>query len=228
MELSLLSVNTSPGLFLKIPPSQPQLSAFSQQIAQPSQGNLTPVATPKPGVPSPEPSSSASTPYPATNLHTPNEQQQQQQQAHTHQQPQQPRQHPSQQQQQAPQHPPPDPNQDQTILADKSDDTWAVILSHKLNVSNSLSTYLPAHASGYLIRRLGISDTEGLASLTVNVIYWQSRVSADVLLRDVLRMYRDLATLSRTRGIANAQGDCPLPWHIATAVRGQEALSYIL
>jgi mediator of RNA polymerase II transcription subunit 13 len=209
VELTILSVTTSPGFLLRLPTSQPQLSSFSQQVSQQSQGNLTPASTPKPSAPSPEPSSSASTPYPLTNVQVSAEQQQQQ----------------------AAQPTLPgtfDPDQEQTVLVDKSDDTWAVTLSHRLNHSNTLSIYRPALASGYLLRRRGLSDAEGLASLAVNIIYSQARVPVDTILKDVLRTYRDLATLSRTRGIAHAQGNCPLPWHIATAIKGQEALSYIL
>lgn len=112
-------------------------------------------------------------------------------------------------------------------MIDKSDETWAVTLPHRLNNSNSLGTYRPAMASGYLIRRRGTSDTDGLASLGVNLIHSQSRLPGDMLLKDVLRMYRDLAALGRTRGIIHSQGDYSLPWHIATAVKSQEVLSYI-
>ncbi|KAL1960376.1 hypothetical protein VTO42DRAFT_8336 [Malbranchea cinnamomea] len=222
VELTLLYVNTTPGLLLRVPPTQTQLNAFSHQITQPTQGSSTPVSTPKPGVPSPDPSSNASTPHPIASHHTPIDQQPPQQQQGTHLQPN------FHQYQQHPQHPSPDSDPDPTLLVDKTDETWAITLSHRLNTSPSLSTYRPAQASGYLLRRRGISDTDGLASLAVNVIYTQARLPADVVLKDILRMYRDLATLSRTRGIAHAQGSCPLPWHIATAVKGQEALSYIL
>lgn len=64
--------------------------------------------------------------------------------------------------------------------------------------------------------------------MSVNLIYTQRPLSSyEMLLREVLGMYRDLATLARARGTLNVQRNT-LPWHIATAVRAQEMLSYVL
>ena len=49
----------------------------------------------------------------------------------------------------------------------------------------------------------------------------------EAVLREALSNYRDLATLARAKGTLHVQHNT-LPWHIATAVRGQELLSYIL
>lgn len=213
VELTIITAIPRPGLFLKLPSSQLQLSAFSQQTTQlPS--TTTPVSTPRPSAPSPDPSGSAPTPPTVTssapNAPTPRDEQQQQPYP-----------------QQLVQQPSVDSDTD-TILIDKSDESWALILSHRLNNSPSLTTYSPALASGYLIRRSGTSDTDGLASMSVNIIHSHVRRLADVLLKDILRMYRDLATLARARGIAHVQGNYSLPWHIATAVKGQEILSHVL
>lgn len=122
-----------------------------------------------------------------------------------------------------------DSTDSETVLVDKSDETWAVTLSHRLNISPSLTSYHPALASGYLVRRRGgTSDTDGLASLGVNLLFTHARIPTEMLLKDILRMYRDLTTLARTRGMIHAQGDAPLPWHISTAVKGREFLCCVL
>ncbi|KAL2366626.1 hypothetical protein RJZ56_000459 [Blastomyces dermatitidis] len=207
VELGIVSVNTKPGLSLRLPSSPLQFSALSQQPTQNGLSTVTPGSTPRP-VPSPDPSGPAATPPTAT---TPMFADQQQ----------------ATPPQQQPQQLTTDSDQD-TILIDKSDETWGVTLSHRLNSSYSLTKYQPALASGYLLRRSGTSDTDGQAVMTVNVIYTNSRRPIDHLLKDILRMYRELITLARVRGIVHVQGNLPLPWHIMTAVKGPEVLSYTL
>ncbi|EPS33990.1 hypothetical protein PDE_08952 [Penicillium oxalicum 114-2] len=113
------------------------------------------------------------------------------------------------------------------ILTDVYDDSWAVILSHRLNASPHITELRPALASGYLLRRKGAFDSDGVFALTTNLIYSQRPAgSHEVLLGDVLAMYRDLASLARARGMRSVR-DNTLPWHIATALRAQELLSYI-
>jgi mediator of RNA polymerase II transcription subunit 13 len=113
------------------------------------------------------------------------------------------------------------------VLADISDESWAVILSHRLNSSPHLTEYRPALASGYLLRRKGTTDGEGVYAMTVNLIYSPRPSSShESTLKDTLGMYRDLATLARTRGMRSVQNNT-LPWHIATALRAQELLSYV-
>ena len=113
-------------------------------------------------------------------------------------------------------------------LTDICDESWAVILSHRLNSSPHLTEYKPALASGYLVRRKGPSDGDGMLAMTVNLLYtWPSTSSHELLLKETLGMYRDLSCLSRTRGTCHVQRNT-LPWHIATAARGQEVLSYVL
>lgn len=113
------------------------------------------------------------------------------------------------------------------VLADISDESWTVVLSHRLNSSAHIADYRPALASGYLLRRKGSSDSNGVHSMTVNLVY-SPRPSShhDSALRDILAMYRDLATLARARGMRSVQKNT-LPWHIAAALRGQELLSYV-
>ncbi|ODH49573.1 hypothetical protein GX48_04360 [Paracoccidioides brasiliensis] len=215
VELGILCVNIKPGLSLKLPTPPLQLSALSQQPTQAVPATTTPGSTPRP-VPSPDPSGAAGTP-PAT--HTTANTPMFTDSTHSHQQQQQLTQQVSQASL--------DSDQD-TILIDKSDETWGVTLSHRLNNSYSLTKYQPALASGYLFRRSGTSDTDGLAVMSVNLIYTNSRRPTDHLLKDILRMYRELATLARTRGIIHVRGNYSLPWHIMTAIKGQEVLCYTL
>lgn len=113
------------------------------------------------------------------------------------------------------------------LLTDICDESWAVILSHRLNSSPHVTEFRPALSSGYLLRRKGAKDGDGVFTLTVNLVHTQrSPPSHDSLLKEILGMYRDLASLARTKGMRSVQGNT-LPWHIATALRAQELLSYI-
>lgn len=116
----------------------------------------------------------------------------------------------------------------ESLLTDICDESWGVILSHRLNSSPHLTEYRPALTSGYLLRRKGATDGDGLYTLTVNLMYTQRHPSAyESLLRETLGTYRDLATLAHARGTC-AVKHSTMPWHIATAIRAQELLSYVL
>ncbi|KAJ5776494.1 uncharacterized protein N7511_001505 [Penicillium nucicola] len=116
----------------------------------------------------------------------------------------------------------PDPD---IILTDMCDESWLAVLSHRLNSSAHLTDFRPALSSGYLLRRKGITDSDGVFALAANLIYSaRSPASHDNVLKDTLSMYRDMATLARVKGIRCVQGNT-LPWHIATALRAQELLS---
>ncbi|KAJ5316751.1 hypothetical protein PENANT_c016G08820 [Penicillium antarcticum] len=117
----------------------------------------------------------------------------------------------------------PDPD---LALTDICDESWLAVLSHRLNSSAHLTDFRPALSSGYLLRRKGPTDSDGVFALTANLIYSARPPPAhDNVLKDTLSMYRDMATLARVKGIRCVQGNT-LPWHIATALRAQELLSY--
>ena len=116
----------------------------------------------------------------------------------------------------------------EAVLLDISDESWAVVLSHRLNSSPHVTEFRPALASGYLLRRKGSADGDGVFSVTVNLISSQRPSSThEATLKEILGMYRDLASLARARGMRSAQSNT-LPWHIATALRAQELLSYVI
>ncbi|PLB41339.1 uncharacterized protein BDW47DRAFT_66747 [Aspergillus candidus] len=116
----------------------------------------------------------------------------------------------------------------ESTLMDIGDETWGVILSHRLNNSPHLTELRPVLASGYLLRRRGAADGDGVYSMCVNLIHTtRPSQSYEGILRESLGMYRGLATLARARGTVTVQHST-LPWHVATAVRAQEVLSYVL
>ncbi|KAL4979060.1 mediator complex subunit 13 C-terminal-domain-containing protein [Aspergillus desertorum] len=113
-------------------------------------------------------------------------------------------------------------------LIDMCDESWSILLSHRLNGTLHLTEYRPALASGYLVRRRGTTDADGAYTMNVNLLFTQRpSTSYETLLREIIGMYRDLATLARVRGTRIVENGT-LPWHIATAVRAQEILSYVL
>lgn len=75
--------------------------------------------------------------------------------------------------------------------------------------------------SGYLLKRLGARDEDGLLTCGVNLIYAQRPFEA--VLKEVLEMYGRLATLARIRGIVDPVKSI-LPWHVAAAVKAHTAL----
>ena len=117
---------------------------------------------------------------------------------------------------------------DEASISDACDESWAVVLSHRLNCSAHVTEYRPALASGYLLRRKGPTDGDGAFTLNVNLLYTRRPSSLhEALLKEILGMYRGLATLARCKGTRHVQQNT-LPWHIATAIMGQETLSNVL
>uniref|UniRef100_A0A093VL25 Mediator of RNA polymerase II transcription subunit 13 n=1 Tax=Talaromyces marneffei PM1 TaxID=1077442 RepID=A0A093VL25_TALMA len=200
VELIIFSANIAPGLRL-----EPSTTHFSVNTINPL--TSTPVATPYGGVPSPDqlgaatPASGGQGPT-TTNYNT----------AMT------------------PTDTPPvlaEADSD-AVLIDACEESWAVILSHRLNNSAYLTDYKPALVSGYLLRRKGVNDSQGVTAMSLNLVY-TSRPPAlhEAVLREALINYRDLSTLARAKGTLHVQHNT-LPWHIATAVKGQELLSFVL
>ena len=123
-----------------------------------------------------------------------------------------------------------DPNAETDLsLADPIDGTWSVILSHGINQANSILEARPALASGYLLKRRGATDADNVVALEVNLIQTALTSSSERqdLLKEILSQYKDLVTLARTRGMIDPV-NCVLPWHIATAIKGQQALRMVM
>jgi mediator of RNA polymerase II transcription subunit 13 len=123
-----------------------------------------------------------------------------------------------------------DPNGETDLaLSDPVEATWSVILSHGTNQGDSLFEARPALASGYLLKRRGATDADHVVALEVNLLHVTvtSAPERQDLLKEILSQYKDLVTLARTRGMIDPV-TCVLPWHIATAIKGQQALSLVM
>jgi mediator of RNA polymerase II transcription subunit 13 len=110
-------------------------------------------------------------------------------------------------------------------LIDVTDETWAVILSHRIHNTTSLVERRPGLASGYLIKRAGRQDETSIMAMSVNMIHIDRPYTPQ--LREILAVYRGLGTLARLKGVADPVRSV-IPWHVAAAVRAQELLSSVM
>lgn len=202
VELTLFSANIAPGLRLEPPTSQIQVNALNPMTS-------TPVATPYAGVSSPDQIGVAT---PASGGQGPTTSNINYNSAMT------------------PTETPPVLIEADTdaVLIDACEESWAVVLSHRMSNSTYMTEYKPALVSGYLLRRKGVNDSQGVTAMSLNLIH-TSRPPGfhEAVLKEALNNYRDLATLARAKGTLHVQHNT-LPWHIATAVKGQELLSFVL
>ena len=111
-----------------------------------------------------------------------------------------------------------------TRLIDITDETWGVVVNRVGDDAFLPSEFCPALASGYLLKRVGPRDEDGVARTGVNIILGQKPHRP--LLKAVLGMYRNLGLLARIRGIADHLKGVE-PFHIA-AVRKATAAVYAM
>ncbi|KAL8786122.1 MAG: hypothetical protein Q9213_002988 [Squamulea squamosa] len=117
-------------------------------------------------------------------------------------------------------------------LIDVVSQTWAMISPLPI-----LDPYLPRQhlapvlASGYLLKRAGAEESDGLIPLGVNLIATIiSRPETGICqahgktLSEILEMYSDLATLARLRGLEEWKVGV-LPWHVAAARKAKKAVT---
>jgi mediator of RNA polymerase II transcription subunit 13 len=113
-------------------------------------------------------------------------------------------------------------------LIDISDQTWGAILSHRLNNSRSLLEFNPTLISGYLIKRSGAGPSDVPAVIEVSIVHSEVYPRMlDSLLREILGLYRGLATLARVRGCVDPTKD-GRPWHVAAAEKGVKVLYMLM
>ena len=109
-------------------------------------------------------------------------------------------------------------------LVDITDESWGVVMNRSVNDVCVPSEFCPALASGFLLKRAGPRDEDGVVRMGVNIIHGQKPHRP--LLRTVLTMYRHLGLLARIRGIVD-----PLygvaPNHVAAARNAQEAVLHM-
>ena len=107
-------------------------------------------------------------------------------------------------------------------LIDVTDETWGVIIDGTLDDVHTPSDTCASVASGYLIKRAGPRNENGLIPLGVNVVHGQKPYKA--VLKEVLGMYRNLGTLARVRGVVDPVKSV-VPLHVAAARKAWKALS---
>ncbi|KAF3761746.1 hypothetical protein M406DRAFT_281813 [Cryphonectria parasitica EP155] len=113
-------------------------------------------------------------------------------------------------------------------LVDVSDTTWGAVLSHRLNTSCSLTDPTPALISGYLIRRGGLRADDPPTVMEVNVIHCEGNPRVlELLLREMLSVFRGLGTIARARSVTEKEGDVR-PWHVAAVEKGLRALYQLM
>lgn len=121
----------------------------------------------------------------------------------------------------------PDADSDASLV-DVTDTTWGAIASHRFNASYSLTDPSPALISGYLIKRSGSSVDDPPAVMEVNVMHCEGNPRVhELLLREMLSVFRGLGTISRARSVTEKEGDVR-PWHVAAVEKGVRALYQLM
>lgn len=199
------SSSTRCSLFLLSIELKPTFRIFPQ--AEPARGGQfaygTPASTPQGGVTSPE-QVVAATPTPGSALNAPT-----------------PPEHGF------------DPNADIDLsLTDPREESWTVILPYGVNQSRDSCEARPAAASGYLVKRLGTREEDGITMLGVHMVWPTSNPAApqgqrEDEIEDCLSDFRGLITLAAARGCIDRGTSC-VPWHIHTAVSGATALGRLI
>lgn len=92
-------------------------------------------------------------------------------------------------------------------------------------VPGSTPTLCPALLSGYLIKRAGARDEDGLLSLAVDIVH--ASKPSPALMKDVLVIYRSLGTLARSRGVIHSVRGV-LPWHLAIAKKSYASVEALM
>lgn len=110
-------------------------------------------------------------------------------------------------------------------LIDVTDESWGVILPHPFPGNLLPLSCCRSAASGYLLKRAGTRDEDGLLPLAVDIVHMPK--VQDGLLKELLGMYRDLAALARLRGTVHGLHGI-MPWHIATAKKANEGVNEMM
>ncbi len=107
-------------------------------------------------------------------------------------------------------------------LIDIVDETWGVAMKTSVEDLCIVSDHCSALACGYLVKRAGPRDEDGLVRMEVNVIHGQTPVRP--LLKAVLGWYRNLGLLARVRGIADPVKGL-VPYHVAATNKAHAAVT---
>ena len=107
-------------------------------------------------------------------------------------------------------------------LIDITDEAWGFVMDGTLDDPSTMFEECPSMASGYLVKRAGPRDEDGLIPLGVKLVHGQKPHRA--VLKEVLGMYRNLGTLARVRGVVDPVKSV-LPLHVAAANKAWKAVS---
>ena len=106
-------------------------------------------------------------------------------------------------------------------LVDIIDETWAVVLDRSGIDFDTTPERSNAGIRGYLVKRAGSKDQDGLLPLQVDVVNGSEPLLS--VLQEVLGVYRNLAMLARARNITDpVKGTLPI--HVAAATKAHAAL----
>lgn len=81
-------------------------------------------------------------------------------------------------------------------------------------------------ASGYLLKRAGTRDEDGLIAVEVDIVHGDLK-GKETVLKEVLSMYRGLAALARLRNVVDRVTGV-LPWHVAAARRAGDGVNSLM
>lgn len=113
-------------------------------------------------------------------------------------------------------------------LVDVTDTTWGAIASHRLNTCYSLTDPSPSLISGYLIKRNSSSADDPPSVIEVNVVHCEGNPRVhEMLLREMLSVFRGLGTVARARSVTEKEGDVR-PWHVAAVEKGVQSLYQLM
>ncbi|KAI5807888.1 mediator complex subunit 13 C-terminal-domain-containing protein [Peziza echinospora] len=138
----------------------------------------------------------------------------------------------------------------ETYLVDYADESWGVLLGHRVPVCQSAVEGRMSLCSGFLVRRgAAESGGAGMGAVGVHLVKDSAagngggRRNAEGVLREVLGQYRGLAALAMGKGVVGenagwgggggsgsgggggvAGGRAGLPWHVAVVVKAVEGL----
>ncbi|KAL8977008.1 MAG: hypothetical protein Q9177_006722 [Variospora cf. flavescens] len=116
----------------------------------------------------------------------------------------------------------PDPS---ARLIDIVSETWCLLAPFPIPNPSLLTAHLfaPVTMSGYLLKRAGSDDEDGLMALGVNLVSTDAKrddagvkTEQEEILKEVLKVYADLACLARLRRTEDWRTGL-LPWHLAAA-----------
>ena len=117
-------------------------------------------------------------------------------------------------------------------LIDLSEESWMLVLPFGMNQSYDIHEAKQALASGYLIKRIGLKDEDGVCSIGVHLKHSPeppagSPTQYEEVLENIIRQFRGLVTLAAARGSIDKVKQC-VPWHIHVAVTGARGLSGLI